>query len=292
MEAVLSPIAGADVRSLIISVPDSEEFLVSQDNSLILGIIGFVFRDFTIGDEKMARNISVSVIIPVYNVEQYVAECIESVLAQSLENIEIIIIDDCSTDRSLEICSDYAIKYAEKIKLISHEKNLGLSSARNTGANHSKGEYISFIDSDDYIGINRLKSMYEKCIKYDADIVICTQLPKDFPVTIHDGFFSDPQYSNVFLGNTIAYINPDGRFSNLSVNVWRRLYKRDFLLNNTIEFLKELRTAEDRLYTYETNLCARNTYFSHRQKMKNIIIDKELGLLHIHINQMTGRLDA
>lgn len=111
----------------------------------------------------------VSVIIPVYNTEKYLCECIRSVVNQSYEKLEIILIDDGSSDGSLEICCRWAQKDS-RIKILS-QSNLGLSVARNVGVAASKGEYISFIDSDDWIDRVYYETMVSALVKYDADIV-------------------------------------------------------------------------------------------------------------------------
>lgn len=113
----------------------------------------------------------VSIIIPIYNSEKFLDKCITSVIEQSHKNIEVILVDDGSTDNSLNICNSYA-KRDSRIKVIS-QQNEGVSAARNTGLLHAAGDYIGFVDSDDYIS----KDMYEKMIatgkKFDADIVEC-----------------------------------------------------------------------------------------------------------------------
>lgn len=111
----------------------------------------------------------ISVIIPVYNVEKYLQECLNSVIAQTYKNIEIIVIDDGSTDNSGKICDEYA-KKDNRIKVI-HKANGGLSDARNFGIDISKGKYVYFVDSDDYIDIDTIESMYKIAKDYSADIV-------------------------------------------------------------------------------------------------------------------------
>lgn len=117
------------------------------------------------------KNIKISVIIPVYNVEKYLNKCLESIIKQTLKEIEIIIVNDGSFDNSEEIILKY-IKIDKRIKYIKKE-NGGLSSARNKGLEKVKGEYIAFIDSDDYIDNKMLEVMYLKGIKTGSDIVIC-----------------------------------------------------------------------------------------------------------------------
>ena len=101
----------------------------------------------------------ISIIIPVYNTAKYVGKCIESVINQSYKNLEIIIIDDASTDGSYDICKDYA-DTDRRIKIIHNENNIGLSGSRNVGIDISKGKYIAFVDSDDYITRKYVEVLY------------------------------------------------------------------------------------------------------------------------------------
>ena len=114
-------------------------------------------------ESNFAKKCKVSIIVPVYNVEKYVERCIESIIKQSYKNLEIILIDDGSKDNSGKICDEYAEK-DNRIKVI-HKKNGGLSDARNTGLNIADGEYICFIDSDDYIHKDLVKDNLEKLIQ-------------------------------------------------------------------------------------------------------------------------------
>ena len=98
----------------------------------------------------------ISVVMPIYNVEKHLEKAIESVLAQTFQNFEIILVDDCSPDSCPQICDAYVSKY-KKISVIHHEKNKGLSGARNTGLDVAKGEYIWFMDSDDFHILHYLK---------------------------------------------------------------------------------------------------------------------------------------
>jgi len=115
---------------------------------------------------------SISVIVPIYNVEAYLKECLDSLIHQTLKNIEIIAINDGSTDSSPNIIDGYVNKYPELIKVI-HQANSGLSAARNVGINESKGQYIAFVDSDDWVDLNMFEEMYRKAIISESDIVVC-----------------------------------------------------------------------------------------------------------------------
>lgn len=112
----------------------------------------------------------VSVIVPVYNVESYLEKCILSLVSQTYKNLEIILVDDGSTDKSSEICDEWALQDS-RIRVI-HKKNGGLSDARNAGLDVATGEYIAFVDSDDYIENNMISVLYEALIKHQADMAI------------------------------------------------------------------------------------------------------------------------
>mgnify|MGYP004532818717 CR=1 FL=1 len=113
----------------------------------------------------------ISIIVPVYKVEKYLERCINSVLIQTFDNFELILVDDGSPDKCGEICDKYA-KLDSRIKVI-HKKNGGLSSARNVGLDVAKGKYIGFVDSDDYINKYMFQKLYENIIQNNADISMC-----------------------------------------------------------------------------------------------------------------------
>ncbi len=116
--------------------------------------------------------LKISIIIPVYNVEPYLVRALDSVCNQTLKEIEIICINDCSTDNSLSILEEYA-KNDDRIKVINFTKNKGAAVARNTGLKEATGEYLGFIDPDDYIDLNYYEELYNKAIEDNADIVKC-----------------------------------------------------------------------------------------------------------------------
>lgn len=120
--------------------------------------------------EHLSNRPKVSIIIPVYNVERYLDKCVKSVLEQTLSDIEIIIVDDGSTDKSGEICDKYLED--KRVKVI-HKRNGGLSDARNVGIDASTADYIGFIDSDDYIEEDMYELLYNNIRKYDADVSFC-----------------------------------------------------------------------------------------------------------------------
>lgn len=117
------------------------------------------------------NSIFLSVIVPVYNVEAYLEQCLDSIVKQTYKNIEIILVDDGSTDRSGDICDKYAVLY--EFITVYHKENGGLSSARNYGLEKALGEYLAFIDSDDWVKESMFEVMVEGAIESEADVVIC-----------------------------------------------------------------------------------------------------------------------
>lgn len=127
---------------------------------------------------NMNNNVLVSVIVPMYRVEKYLEKCIESICTQTYQNLEIILVDDGSPDRSGEIAEEYA-KKDSRIKVI-HQENSGVSTARNTGIEASTGEYICFSDSDDYLMPDYVEYLLELALKYNADVSLTTEMFGNF----------------------------------------------------------------------------------------------------------------
>ena len=105
-------------------------------------------------------SVEVSIVVPVYNVEKYLPQCLESILNQTFQNFEIIVVNDGSTDESERIIQQYSLKYPNKIRAFSQE-NQGLAATRNLALKYASGKYISFVDSDDFVGTDFIKDLYE-----------------------------------------------------------------------------------------------------------------------------------
>ena len=171
----------------------------------------------------------ISVIVPVYNVEAYLRRCIDSIINQSYTNLEIILVDDGSTDNSGLICDEYA-KKDNRVKVI-HKENRGVSSARNIGFQNSAGEYIIFLDSDDEIKKEMLFDMKNILIETNSDMVCCGYI----------NIFKDKEIvklpqSDVLEKKDIFMVlmNDSGFFK----SIWNKLFKKDILLNENMEFIK------------------------------------------------------
>mgnify|MGYP003290653380 CR=1 FL=1 len=136
----------------------------------------------------------ISVVVPVYNMEKFLERCLESLISQTISDFEILLIDDGSTDKSAEICRKY-VKTDERIRYI-YKENGGLSDARNAAIEVAKGEYITFVDSDDYVHSTYLEYLLSLIEKYDADIASCIHFP-----TSEDAVLFDLSEENVFCMN-------------------------------------------------------------------------------------------
>lgn len=168
----------------------------------------------------------VSVIVPVYNVEKYLIKSLDSLVNQTLEDIEIIVVNDGSTDNSKKIIEIYKEKYKNKIKYL-EKTNGGLSDARNFGIPHATGEYIAFLDSDDYVELDTYEKMYNKAKEENADMVEC------------DFIWEYPNKTKIDTG--IIYTNKKEMLTYARVVAWNKLIKRDLLEKYKIEFPKGLR---------------------------------------------------
>ena len=164
----------------------------------------------------------ISVIVPIYNVEKYLDRCIKSIVNQSYTNLEIILVDDGSPDRCGEICDEW-VKKDNRIKVI-HKENGGLSDARNAGIEIAKGEYLSFIDSDDYVNKDFIKILYNLLIENNSDISMCgvceTKKDEDINKEIGKGNIRNILSKNALEGKEHVYCV-----------AWNKLYKKSIFKN-------------------------------------------------------------
>ncbi len=180
----------------------------------------------------MNNQIKVSVIVPIYNVEKYLERCVESLVHQTLEEIEIILVNDGSPDHSQEIIDKYAAMYPQKVVALLKE-NGGLSDARNYGLLYAKGEYISFIDSDDYVDKTFLEKMYNQAISTDSEIVVCGY----YGVNEITSTYRWMQKGNMDLYNTNLKENPTLIHQN-SPYAWNKIYHHSLFERTGIIFPK------------------------------------------------------
>lgn len=175
----------------------------------------------------------ISVIIPVYNSSTYLRKCLDSVVNQTLKDIEIIVINDGSTDDSKNIIEEYTVKYKNIIFI--DQENKGIGKTRNIGIKKATGEYITFVDSDDYIKENMLEEYYKYAKKHNFDLVIGLYIKK---INNKEIIFENNKFKtgNVKTTPQILYL--------IEYGPWAKLYKREMLINNNIYF-DEKRKYED-----------------------------------------------
>ena len=178
---------------------------------------------------------SVSVIVPFYNVENYIEKCLETLVHQTLENIEIILVNDGSTDRSINVVKKFLEQYPDKITYLEKE-NGGLSDARNYAIPYAKGEYIAFLDSDDYVEKTMYKDMYELAKKEDSDMVEC------------NFYWEYPDKKKEDIG--VAYNGKKEMLEKVRVVAWNKLIKKEVLEKSKVTFPKGYR-YEDVEFTYK-----------------------------------------
>lgn len=169
---------------------------------------------------------TLSIIIPIYNVEKYLVETLETVLAQTFKDFELILVDDGSTDGSGRICDEFA-KKDSRIRVI-HKENAGVSEARNTGVQSAKGEYIGFVDSDDIIEPCMYELMISAAKKYNCDIIQCEH-DRDPQLSCNDYRILDNENFEINSGDKIVrdiFIKKGARCTNI-LALWSKVYKRE-----------------------------------------------------------------
>ena len=203
---------------------------------------------------------AVSVIIPMYNAEKYIAECLDSVLNQTLQDFEVIIVNDCSPDNSRAIAESYLDKFGERMKIFDNEKNSGAAATRNNGLRRATGEYVFFMDADDLILLDGLEKLYTTAKQFDVDIVNST---KSYKMS-NDGKSLTPVNLLRTTPQNIPILehNLEWRVQGLledkfSWAPWRRLLRREFLIKNEIFFPEKLKRCEDEIWTHGLLFCAK-----------------------------------
>lgn len=222
----------------------------------------------------------ISVIVPVYKIEEYLRQCLESLSAQTLDDMEIIIVDDGSPDGCPEICDEYAAKDA-RMKVV-HKENGGLLSARKAGFAASKGDYIGFVDGDDWVEPDTFLNMYKAVCEHSPDMVLSDFLC-DYGDCIEpsDQCFEEEFYDRARLESEIfPKMLFDGRFYRFGVNpnCWSKLVKRELIEKNLSPVDERIRMGEDAAFIYPCMLdsqsitCVKTPTYHYRiteQSMSN-----------------------
>lgn len=208
------------------------------------------------------KNVLISVIVPVYNVEKYLHCCLDSILAQTYKNWECILVDDGSTDASGKICDEYK-KKDSRIKVF-HKENSGISATREFAIQHACGMYIQFVDSDDWIDSNMLERMYQESIKKNSDIIGCNFIEEYEESQVkHDTYYNNKEE---FLHKVIA--------NNWGV-LWKIMFKRQLFVDKNIHFPKNINGGEDYyvvtllLLSANRTSCIKNFYPYHYRRFNS-----------------------
>ena len=211
---------------------------------------------------EISTDIALSVVVPVYNAEKYIEECIRSLLFQSLKNIEVIAVDDGSTDKSLEVLKK--MSESDKRLRVFHQENSGVSSARNYGLREARGQYIGFCDSDDWTEKNMYESMYAKAVEYNADIVFCGIYKNadqaDVPY-IDDGYYPRSEIEKKIFPILVCNTNEvqDGR--TLSGSVCSKLISNRLIKEHDLSFDTSKISYEDYLFCIKATFYAQSYYY-------------------------------
>jgi FkbM family methyltransferase len=244
------------------------------------------FSSLVLSGENTPENVAaplVSVIVAAYNVEKYLSQCLDSLVNQTLKNIEIIVINDASTDNSPKIIDDYRSRYPN-IRVFNCESNLGPASARNIGLRVAKGEYIGFTDGDDWADPRKYELMYRRAERDSAEILIACIRPfvedEKWFISGNDQHIWDalsPEFKQ-----TVFHANQEPRVFVMDPSVWAKLYKRSFLQEQGLEFEEGMNFAED--VTFD---------FAALWKAERIsLLDRPLSFYRLNRpGQITGRTD-
>ena len=198
----------------------------------------------------------VSIIVPVYGVERYIARCAESLFEQTYKDIEYIFVNDTTPDKSIEELQAVMARYPDRIKnvrIINHPQNKGVSAARNSGVDAASGDYIWQIDSDDYVALNAVQKLVETAEQHNADVVIC-----DVNIISANGIISE----KVRYNSKVDYIQRILQHTEKCAH-WNKFYRRSLFVNYGIRADEQIRLADDYAVTPRILYCAENIVVLH-----------------------------
>ena len=191
----------------------------------------------------------VSIIVPVYNVEKYIDRCLNSLVNQTLKETEIIIVNDNTPDNSMKICEEYA-KRDNRIKIYNKEQNEGLGLTRNYGIKKANGEYIAFVDSDDYVDNDFYEKLYNKIIKTNTDVCFAEYkryTSKNDIIVSKIPFKNEIENTKYVLQNMLSLSKNKAKINSLEGSACQSIYKRSIIDENNIFFVSEREyIAEDK----------------------------------------------
>lgn len=201
--------------------------------------------------------VKISIIIPFYNVEKYLRECLDSILNQTFQDFEIICVDDGSTDKSLEILQEY--KRKDDRFVILQQRHSGAGAARNYGIKSAKGKYVQFLDSDDWFEPEMLEELYSRAEKFNTDIVVCSSRKFDEEGNLLESGKQNASFDTDITPQEQPFSGLDFKENIFCINntaPWNKLYLKQFLLDNNIKF-QNLTSCNDVAFSLESLACAK-----------------------------------
>jgi glycosyltransferase involved in cell wall biosynthesis len=206
--------------------------------------------------------VKISIVVPIYNAEKYLPQCLDSVIGQTLGEIQIILVNDGSTDSSGRICQQYAkndarIAYIEK-------SNGGLASARRAGLEISTGQYVGFVDSDDWIELKMYEKMYTVAEEHSADIVLCDSIfneSKNRSANLTPGNYSRERIETEIFPHVLASFGTKGDNDRIRWSNCVRLYRKSLIDEHEINFDDRFRRCQDLPFTFECTIHANGFYY-------------------------------
>lgn len=218
--------------------------------------------------------IKLSVVVPAYNSEKFILECLDSIRAQEIDGYECIVVDDGSTDNTGKICDGYAKKNPQ-FKVI-HQKNAGVSTARNKGIEAALGEFITFVDADDLVALGAYKKALQRIKEESCDVYSfgIADYKGTADISLYD--FKEEEFQDMFIKYPV-YMN----------HVCNKIFKKELLEKNGILFDPEIRTSEDLLVSYKALALSKKTIYANEPDY--LYRDNEFSVTHIYMNITTKR---
>jgi len=215
----------------------------------------------------MEKNILVSVIVPVHNTRDYLRECVESILNQTLKEIEVIFVDDCSTDDSPDIIREYE-KKDSRVRGIYLKENVGAGAARNIGLKHATGAYLVFLDADDFFNLNLLKYAYSECKNNDLDMCIYDYAKYDNETHEQIRFMMSNEDMKRFHNKIVSFDEMGDDMMNIwSCAMWTRMIKKRLIDEKGLSF-QEIHNANDLFFSYAVLVEAKRVkYIAYEQPL-------------------------
>ena len=243
----------------------------------------------------MSSSVEISIIVPIYNVDPYLYQCVNSIVNQSKKNIEIILVNDASTDHSLHIC-EYFRKNDNRVIIINKKKNEGLVSARKTGVQHTTGIYVMYVDADDWISIDYLERMYSLVEKYNVEAILPSHIreflgnEKIIKNKLKSGLYDTRKIQTIVLPNMLSY----GKFFSHGITSysWGKLFLRKKLLEFQSRIPEDIIMGEDAALTFSILPQLKSIYISdiagyyYRQRPGSIV--KEVNDYKIEANKLSS----